>query len=226
MATDGDADRLGAIDEYGCYFTTQKILSVVYWHMLTHHGKSWSIARSASTTKMVDLIAERNGQDCFETPVGFKYIAEKIIEGKAQIGGEESGGIGIVDHIPERDSFLTALLLLEAMALTQKSLSEMYEDLCKSFRPYEFIRLDLHVSNEVMDRTMKRLVKDAPSEWNGRPVASLSTLDGYKFYMKDGSWLLIRPSGTEPIFRIYAEAESTQACQKIIESAKTFVERS
>lgn len=226
FASDGDADRLGAVDEHGTYFSTQKILSVVYWHMLVNRKKSWSIARSASTTKMVDLIAKKYGQVCYETPVGFKYIAEKIVEGKAQIGGEESGGIGIVDHIPERDSFLTALLLLELMATAKKGLAAVYADVCQEIRAYEFIRLDMHVPQDVMTRSMKRLQSAPPKEWNGREVETLSTLDGYKFYMTDGSWLLIRPSGTEPIFRLYADTESLVESQKLVDAAKTFVMQS
>lgn len=223
FATDGDADRLGAIDEKGGYFSTQKILSVVYWHMLKNRHKPWSIAKSVSTTNMVDLIAKKFGQQCYETPVGFKYIAEKIVEGKAHMGGEESGGIGIVDHIPERDSFLTALLLLEMMAKTKKSLGAIYHDLCQDFRPYEFVRVDLHVSRDVMQRAMEKLQKFPPKEWNGREVAALIKTDGFKFMMQDGSWLLVRPSGTEPIFRLYVEAETLNACQSMVEAARTYV---
>lgn len=223
FATDGDADRLGAVDENGAYFSTQKILSTVYWHMLEHRKKPWSIARSASTTNLVDLIAKARGFECYETPVGFKHIAEKIVEGRAHIGGEESGGIGIVDHIPERDSFLTCLLLLEAMAMRREGLASIYAHIGREHRPYEFVRLDLTVPDEVMARSMKRLETQAPKAWLGRAVEVLSTLDGFKFYMKDGSWLLIRPSGTEPIFRLYADTESLEASQKMVEAAREFV---
>ncbi len=226
LATDGDADRLGAVDENGNYFTTQQILSLVYWHMLKNRGKKWSIARSSSTTRMVDLIAARFNQKCFETPVGFKYIAEKIVRGEAQIGGEESGGIGIIEHIPERDALLTGLLLLEVIATTGKGLAALYEDLCREIRPYHFVRLDLHVGQDVMGRALHRLKENPPKEWSKRIVDTLSTLDGFKFYMKDGSWLLIRPSGTEPVFRLYAETESLQESDALVKVAKQFVENS
>jgi phosphomannomutase len=224
LATDGDSDRLGAVDEHGNYFTTQQILSTVYWHMLKHRKKRWNIARSVSTTKMVDLVAQRAGMKSFETPVGFKFIAEKMVAGEAQIGGEESGGIGVMDHIPERDGPLTGLLLLEVMAMTGKGLRAVYEDLCKEERPYEFTRLDLHVTQEVMDSALRRLKNHAPTEWMGRAVESVVTLDGYKFYLKDGSWILIRSSGTEPIFRLYAEAESQHASDQLVEATRKFVE--
>jgi phosphomannomutase len=224
LATDGDADRLGAVDEHGNYFTTQQILSVAYWHMLKHRKKRWNIARSVSTTKMVDLVAARAGMKSYETPVGFKFIAEKMIEGHAHIGGEESGGIGIMDHIPERDGPLTGLLLLEVMAATGKGLRAVYEELCKEERPYEFTRVDLHVTQEVMDLALRRLRTTPPAEWMGRGVESTVTLDGFKFYLKDGSWILIRSSGTEPIFRLYAEAESQSAADGLVAAARKFVE--
>lgn len=223
LATDGDADRLGAIDEFGNSFTTQKILSVVYWHMLNHKKKSWNISRSVSTTRLVDLIAQSKGFKCFETPVGFKNIAQEMLKGNAQIGGEESGGIGIVDHVMERDGLLTGLLLLELMAKMGKKLSAIYKDLCLEIRPYEFIRMDLHVSAEMMKRAMDKLSKNTPKEWMGRKVQTLLTMDGFKFYLEDGSWILIRPSGTEPIFRIYAESETLHSTQKLLDNVKTYV---
>lgn len=224
LATDGDADRLGAVDEHGNYFTTQQILSVAYWHMLKHRKKAWNIARSVSTTKMVDLIAKRAGMKSYETPVGFKFIAEKMVAGEAHIGGEESGGIGVMDHIPERDGPLTGLLLLEVMAATGKGLRAIYEDICKEERPYEFTRVDLHVTREIMEDALRRLKTSAPTEWLGREVEATVTLDGFKFYMKDGSWILIRASGTEPIFRLYSEAESQEAADSLVAAAQKFVE--
>ncbi|MFH1018483.1 MAG: hypothetical protein V1798_09920 [Pseudomonadota bacterium] len=173
---------------------------------------------------MVDLIAKRYGQKCFETPVGFKYIADKMVAGEAQIGGEESGGVGIMDHIPERDGLLTGLLLLEVMATEGKGLKAIYDELCRVERPYYFIRLDLHLTESQAKSAMDRLENNSPKEWDGRPLETLSRIDGYKFYLKDGSWVLIRKSGTEPIFRLYAEAESTEASQKLINAARKFVE--
>lgn len=223
LATDGDADRLGAIDEHGVSFTTQKILSVVYWHMLVNKKKTWNISRSVSTTYLVDLIAASKGQKCFETPVGFKNIAQEMVKGNAQIGGEESGGIGIVDHVMERDGLFTGLLLLELMAKTGKKLSEIYQVLTKEIRPYEFTRMDLHVPTDVMKHAMDKLSKNTPKEWMGRKVKTLLTIDGFKFYMEDGSWILIRPSGTEPIFRLYSEAETLETSQKLLENVKQYV---
>ncbi len=212
------------MDENGEPFTTQMILSVVYWHMLTNRKKRWNICRSASTTKMVDLIAERAGLKCHETPVGFKFIAEKMIRGEASIGGEESGGIGLVDHIPERDGLATGLLLLEVMATTGKGPRAVYEEICKEYRPYYFERLDIHLAPAVADASFKKLETNPPTSWEGRKVATLSKIDGFKFYLEDGSWLLIRKSGTEPIFRLYAEAETTAATTKLVQAARKYVE--
>ncbi len=225
LATDGDADRLGAVDEEGNAFTTQQILSTVYWHMIRGRKKYWSIARSVSTTRMVDLIAKRAGRNAYETPVGFKFIAEKMVAGEAQIGGEESGGIGIIDHIPERDGLLTGLLLLEMIGRYGKGLKAIYDDLCNEERPYYFTRLDLHLTSEQMNSSLKRLKENPPKDWNGRALETLLTIDGYKFYLNDGSWILIRPSGTEPIFRLYAEAESVSASEKLVATAREFVEQ-
>ncbi|MEZ4704459.1 MAG: phosphoglucomutase/phosphomannomutase family protein [Bdellovibrionota bacterium] len=223
LATDGDADRLGAIDEHGGSFSTQMILSSVYWHMLKHRKKSWNISRSVSTTKMVDLIAKQYGQECFETPVGFKNIARNMVEGRAQIGGEEAGGIGFDGHIPERDSIATALMLLEMMATTGKKLKACYDQICQEIRPYQFVRLDVTADQTKMQHALLRLKQDPPSQWNGREVETLQTIDGLKFYLKDGSWVLVRPSGTEPIFRLYAEAESQEAAEKLVEHVRDFV---
>jgi len=223
LATDGDSDRLGAIDEKGNYFTTQQILSLVYWHMLRHRKKHWSIARSVSTTRMVDLVASRVGQRCYETPVGFKYIAEKMVAGDAQIGGEESGGIGIIDHIPERDGILTGLLLLEIIAVTGKGLKANYDELCREERPYYFTRLDLHITKDQMESAMSRLNQRPPGAWDGRKVKTPLMIDGFKYYLEDGAWILIRPSGTEPIFRLYAEAETQKAADHLVDVARRFV---
>ncbi|MCB0272952.1 MAG: phosphoglucomutase/phosphomannomutase family protein [Bdellovibrionales bacterium] len=225
FATDGDGDRLGACDENGQSFTTQMILSCFYWHMLQNKKKKWNIARSVSTTKMVDLIAQKFGQECIETPVGFKFIAQCMVEGRAQIGGEESGGVGIIDYIPERDGIFTALVLLEMMAVEGKSLSELYSYVCNQIRPYQFLRLDLHLTQEEMRHAMDRLQHKPPKKWDQRDIEWVQTMDGFKFYMKDGSWILIRPSGTEPIFRLYAEAESIKACTSLLKDVQAFIHK-
>jgi phosphomannomutase len=147
-----------------------------------------------------------------------------MVAGDAQIGGEESGGIGVMDHIPERDGLLTGLLLLEVMAKEGKGPKAIYDDLCKTERPYYFIRYDTHLTESQAKSAMGRLEADPPKEWDGRALETLSRIDGYKFYLKDGSWVLIRKSGTEPIFRLYAEAESIPASQKLIDAARKFVE--
>ncbi|MCB0326340.1 MAG: hypothetical protein KDD52_01865 [Bdellovibrionales bacterium] len=223
FATDGDADRLGAIDEKGNSFTTQMILSSVYWHMLKHRKKAWNISRSVSTTKMVDLLADAYGQKCFETPVGFKNIAKNMVEGRAHIGGEEAGGIGFDGHIPERDSIATALMLLEMMAMSGKKLQECYSEICREIRPYQFVRLDVHAHPEIMGKALSVLKQDPPQSWDGRQVDHIQDIDGLKFYLKDGSWILVRPSGTEPIFRLYAEAESLSAANDLVRAIETFV---
>ena len=222
FALDGDADRLGAVDEYGEEFSTQQILSVVYWHMTRHRKKKWSIARSVSTTKMVDLIANRNGYDYHETPVGYKYIAEKMLNEGVEIGGEESGGVGIKDHIPERDGLLTILLLLEIISIHKMSLTQIYAQICKEERPYFFKRSDLKLSSEKMDTVMNILKRNPPSRWSSQEVDKIVTIDGFKFYLRDGSWVLIRPSGTEPVFRTYAESDTIEHAANLLCEVEKF----
>ena len=223
LATDGDADRLGAIDEHGVSFSTQKILAVTYWHMLTHKNKKWNISRSVSTTNLVDTIANEKGFSCIETPVGFKNIAQNLLSGKAQIGGEESGGIGMVDHIMDRDGLFTAMMLLDHMATTDQTLSEIYANLCKQFRSCEFIRDDLLLSTSAMNQAIAKLKSNPPPQWLGTKVRRIESMDGTKFYLEDDSWILIRRSGTEPIFRLYAESTSLDRCQLLLAEVKKFI---
>lgn len=174
--------------------------------------------RTVSTTRMVDRIAEQNGLPLVETPVGFNHIADHFINNGVVMGGEESGGITIRGHIPEGDGILMGLLLLEVMADAGAPLHELVEDLLSRYGPAEYARTDMTLSHPVAKVEMvKMLVDAAPSAIAGVRVEKVQTTDGVKYYLDDGSWLLIRPSGTEPVLRVYAEAPSDERVKALLD---------
>ena len=148
-----------------------------------------------------------------------------MVQDQAQIGGEESGGVGIKDYIPERDGIFTALMLLEMMAVEKKTLHGLYEMICDEIRPYQFIRLDLHLTSDQMTQALEKLQNDPPKQWNDINIEKTETMDGFKYYLEDGSWLLIRASGTEPIFRLYAESDTFEHAEKLAQTAQAYVKR-
>ena len=218
-ATDGDADRIGVVLAGGRYFNSHQIFAVLLKH-LYDKGYRGRVVKTFSVSKIIDLLAEKLGLELVTTPVGFKYITEEFLKGGVLIGGEESGGIGVIGHIPERDGILNALLLLESVARTGKSLAEQFaeiERLTGFVHAYE--RLDLKLeSNEVKERAMARAKEPAPLA--GRAVSEVETLDGVKWHLGDDAWVLFRPSGTEPVLRIYAEAPSEEEVGRILKAAK------
>ncbi|MGH2536815.1 MAG: phosphoglucomutase/phosphomannomutase family protein [Candidatus Promineifilaceae bacterium] len=207
LATDGDADRLGAVDGRGEFVDPHRIFALVLRYLIERRGWRGRVVRTVSTTRMIDRLAERHGLDLVETPVGFNYIADEMLKGDVLMGGEESGGMSVAGHIPEGDGILMGLLLLEVMADAGVPLRELVADLLQDVGPAEYARADLKLSRPVAKSEMTRLlVSAAPPAIAGVPVQDVQTADGVKYYLEDGSWLLIRPSGTEPVLRVYAEA--------------------
>ncbi len=207
LATDGDADRLGAIDALGHFVDPHRIFALVLRHLLEVRGWRGRVVRTVSTTRMVDRLAARFGLETVETPVGFNYIADLMLEGGVLMGGEESGGMSIQGHIPEGDGVLMGLLLLEVMAHARRPLHELIADLLADVGPAQYARHDLKLNRPVEKAEMVRLLLDgAPKAIDGVAVEEIQSTDGVKYYLGDGSWLLIRPSGTEPVLRVYAEA--------------------
>jgi phosphomannomutase len=209
LATDGDADRIGAMDERGNFVDPHKIMALALRHLVEKRGMTGAVVRTVSTTRMIDRLAKQYGLKLYETPVGFNHIAEYMMKEDVLIGGEESGGISFKGHIPEGDGPIMGLLLVEMVAAAKTSLYEMVEDLQKSVGPVVYERTDLRLKSPVAkDKMVQKLQDDAPQSIGGEKVVEVSVKDGVKYILADDSWLLIRPSGTEPVLRVYAEGRS------------------
>ncbi|MBK8988652.1 MAG: phosphoglucomutase/phosphomannomutase family protein [Chloroflexi bacterium] len=207
LATDGDADRIGAVDARGEFVDPHRIFALVLRYLIEKRGWTGKVIRTVSTTRMVDRIAADHGLPLVETPVGFNHIADLMIANGVLMGGEESGGISIKGHIPEGDGVLMGLLLLEVMAEAQAPLHVLVADLLDKYGPAQYARTDMKLKRAIHKADMVKLLMDAaPAAIAGVAVEDVQTVDGVKYYLDDGSWLLIRPSGTEPVLRVYAEA--------------------
>lgn len=222
LATDGDADRIGAMDGRGNFVDPHKIMALAMKHLVEKRGWRGPVVRTVSTTRMIDRLAEKYGLPVYETPVGFNYIADYMLKEDVLIGGEESGGISIRGHIPEGDGVMMGLLLLEIVASSGATLNELVDELLRAVGPVYYRRKDLRLSHPVSKKQINDLLIDkAPAQIGGTKVDKISTLDGVKYLLNDGSWLLIRPSGTEPVLRVYAEGCS----QEILQEMMTFGEQ-
>jgi alpha-D-glucose phosphate-specific phosphoglucomutase len=209
LATDGDADRIGAADREGNFVDPHTIMALSLRHLVEQRGLRGAVVKTVSTTAMLNRIAKQYHLPIHETPVGFNHIADLMLKEDVLIGGEESGGISIKGHIPEGDGILMALLLLEVMGAADAPLHEIITDLQTKFGPTVYKRVDLKLKQAVSKKEMvTRLSENAPASMGGQTVREVSTKDGVKFYLEDDSWLLIRPSGTEPVLRVYAEGTS------------------
>jgi len=218
LATDGDADRVGAMDERGEYINTHQILCILLLHMVRNRKERGAVARTFSQSVLVRRIAESYGCRLFETPVGFKHIGELMLDPKNDllIGGEESGGIGVRGHIPERDGILNSLLLLEAVVTSGKPPSEIVREIWSEFGEFHFERRDLHVPIEAGKELVSDLRASPPDEFAGYQVDRIERLDGTKLIFGDESWILFRQSGTEPVLRVYCEATSLEKLNTLI----------
>ena len=223
LATDGDADRFGMIDRDGTWIQPNHILAVVYDYIVETRGWSMAAARSVATSQLIDAAAKTHGQKTHQTPVGFKYIGQLIREDKIALGGEESAGLTIRGHVPEKDGILACLLVAEMIAARGASLGEQIRALFKRVgREYWPVRENLHLSDEQKANAVKKVAVDA-STLLGRKVMSIDRTDGAKFCFEDGSWMLLRLSGTEPLLRLYVEAESAEASAKLTREATKWV---
>lgn len=217
LATDGDADRIGAMDERGNFVDPHKIMALALKHLVEKRGWKGAVVRTVSTTRMIDRLAAQYGLPVYETPVGFNHIADHMLKEDILIGGEESGGISFRGHIPEGDGILLGLLLIEIVASNHASLYELVADLLKQVGPAFYQRKDLRLNHPVAkDRMIKILVDQAPSHISDVGLEKVTTTDGVKYIFNDDSWLLIRPSGTEPVLRVYAEGREQNMVQALI----------
>ncbi len=223
VANDGDADRIGVVDEHGTYIHPNVVFSLLASYLAGRVKRKGAIVRSIATTHLVDRIAESHGLELIETPVGFKWLAKAMIEKNGLIAGEESGGVCFSGHVAEKDGLLTALFLAEMIAANGKPLSQLVLDLKKRYGDLFFDRISIAFQEEKMPKLIERLKLQVPREIAGLEVVDISTLDGLKLTLKGGAWLLIRPSGTEPVVRIYGEAASAEILNKILAEGKRFV---
>ena len=220
LATDGDGDRLGLADERGRFVTQLQTFALLVYYLLEVRGERGPIVRSITTTRMVDRLGERFDCPVYETPVGFKYLAEKMVTTDALIAGEESGGFGFRGHIPERDGVLSGLFLLDYMTKTKQRPSELLAALYKLVGIHEYDRVDVTLRGDEREQMADRIASAAPQRIAGLSVESQDTLDGFRFTMDGGWWLLLRFSGTEPLLRIYAEMPSAGQVQQALETGQ------
>jgi phosphoglucomutase len=223
LATDGDADRFGIVDGAGKWFSPNHILGLLYDYLIESRGWKLDAARSVATSHLLDGVAARHGQTVHETPVGFKYIGQWILKGSVALGGEESAGLSIHGHLPEKDGVLACLLVAEMMATRRATLDEQLRDLFRRIgREYWPLRTNLHLPDDVKARAIQRLAADF-STFLGRRVVRTDRSDGLKLIFDDGSWVLLRLSGTEPLMRVYSEAGTEKESARICQDARAWI---
>jgi phosphomannomutase len=216
LATDGDSDRFGIVDEQGNVLTPNTVLLLLARHLIKNKGKSGAIVRTVATTHLLDNFAAKYGLEIYETAVGFKYIGEKMRETAVLIGGEESGGLSIIGHIPEKDGVLADMLVAEAIAYEGKPLSQLVQEaIAEADGPLYNNRLDLHLTEAHKIAVIDSYTQNPPSEVAGIKVKEVGRKDGIKLYLEEGSWVLLRPSGTEPLVRVYMETNSPEKLSQI-----------
>jgi phosphoglucomutase len=222
VATDGDADRFGIIDSDGTFITPNQLIALLTDYLAESRGWSNGVARSVATSHLVDRIAEKRGLKLHETPVGFKYIGELINRDEIILGGEESAGLSIRHHYPEKDGILACLLAIEAVIVRQASLGEQLQQIYSQVGRLESGRIGVKLSPDVAALLKEKLGQE-PSEIGGRKVERINRMDGVKFLFAGGSWMLMRPSGTEPVVRIYAESESREDLEDLLEEGRRYL---
>ncbi|HJR06557.1 MAG TPA: phosphoglucomutase/phosphomannomutase family protein [Pyrinomonadaceae bacterium] len=222
LATDGDGDRFGVLDGDGTFIPPNRLIPLLFDYLAESRGWTGGVARSVATSHLVDRVAESRGLPVFETPVGFKFIGELINDDKIILGGEESAGLSIRGHYPEKDGILACLLAAEAVAARGVSLAEQLNELYARVGRLEAARIGVRLTPEILATLPEKLARD-PEEIGGRRVARTNRMDGVKFIFDDGSWLLMRPSGTEPLVRIYAESESEKELEVLLEQGRKYL---
>jgi phosphomannomutase len=215
LATDGDADRLGAVDENGNFVDSHKVFMLLLKYLYEEKKKRGAVAKTIALTSMVNKYCEKHGIKLYELPIGFKHVSKLMANSRILIGGEESGGLGTIIHIPERDGIFNGMLLLEMMAKRKKKLSELVEELEDEFGVHRYRRRDVRTTEKIKQDILKACAKK-PKQLGRYQVTSIDTTDGYKFFVEKG-WLLIRASGTEPLLRYYAEADSMNKVNELLE---------
>ena len=222
LATDGDADRFGIVDEDGSYIEPNYVIALLLDYLIRMRGMTGGVARSVATSHFVDAVARKHGVEVYETPVGFKYIGELISQDKIIIGGEESAGLTIKGHVPEKDGILACFLVAEMVAREGMPVKALLERLYDQVGRYLTKRENITLSPEVEEKFAGKLAA-TPGEFAGLKVKDTVTIDGSKFILEDGSWLLFRKSGTEPVVRLYGEAASSERLAAVMKAGREFI---
>ncbi len=222
LATDGDGDRFGVIDADGTFIQPNHLIAVLTDYLAESRGWTLGVARSVATSHLVDRVAESRGLKLYETPVGFKFIGELINRDEIILGGEESAGLSIRGHYPEKDGILACLLAVEAVTVRGKSISAQLEDIYRRVGKLESGRIGVKLTDDVARSLQEKLGRE-PESIAGRKVENINRIDGVKFFFTDGSWMLMRPSGTEPLVRIYAESESADDLEVLLEQGRRYL---
>src|ERR1700743_1549471 len=222
IATDGDADRFGIVDEDGTFIQPNYIVALLFDYLVETRGWKNGVAKSVATTNLVNALAEYHKVPLFETPVGFKYIGELILEDKIAIGGEESAGLTIRGHVPEKDGVIAGLLVSEMVAVRGKSVGQQLDELFGKVGSFYPLRENFRLTPEVKEKFTEK-VKGDPQNLGGRKVTQIVRTDGLKLILDDGSWVCYRLSGTEPVVRVYSEARKQHESATLTQAAKEWV---
>ena len=220
IVNDGDADRIGAVIPGGKFMGAGQIMALLLLHFIEDRKWKGGVVKTVSNTTLIDLICKKYNLELYETPVGFKYICRLMLDKDILIGGEESGGIGVKNYMPERDGMLLGVLLVEMMAYRKKGILQIIKDTEKEYGVFCYQRIDMDYADDKKKKLMELLRANPPQEVCGKPVKEIKSFDGHKFIMSDNSWLILRLSGTEPILRIYAEASSDKIAKEYLEFGK------
>jgi phosphoglucomutase len=222
LATDGDGDRFGVVDSNGKIIEANYLIAILSDYLFESRGWKEGLARSVATTHLMDRVAKDRGIEIFETPVGFKFIGDLIINDRIILGGEESAGLSIKGHFPEKDGILACLLAAEAVAVRQASLTEQLSELTKRVGDLKSGRIGVRLTDEIANSLKDKLSRE-PSHISGRKIENINRMDGVKFLFADSSWMLMRPSGTEPLVRIYAETENEKELEVLLEEGRRYL---
>lgn len=222
IATDGDADRFGIVDSDGTFLQPNYVIALLFDYLVESRGWKNGVAKSVATTNLINALAQRHGVELHETPVGFKYIGELIMQDKIAIGGEESAGLSIRHHVPEKDGVLAGLLCCEAVANRGKSLGDQLKAISNQVGSFFPERQNFRLTPEVKEKFTEKLKVD-PKEFCGHSVGQVVRTDGLKLVFSDGSWVCYRLSGTEPVVRVYTEARSERGLEKLSTAAKNWI---
>jgi alpha-D-glucose phosphate-specific phosphoglucomutase len=220
LATDGDADRIGLVAEDGTFINQHQVFGLLVLYLTEQRGLRGPAVRSVTMSSMADAYMQKRGQKVFETPVGFKYIGATMVAEDAILGGEESGGFGFRGHLPERDAIIAGLYLVDLMVRLERPMSGVMDYMRERLGDWHYLRTDVRYPAADRQAIADRVANARPDRLDGSPLSSVGTRDGYKFYADDGSWLLIRFSGTEPLLRIYTETTSPERVQRLLQQGR------